>query len=163
MHLIESGAIARKGYETLAYFLSNLIKVYDQQKEYDAAIKEFTRICNKYLIDKQVVYDESTVDIQVVHKSNGKPVDLARLSSGEKQIVSLFSRLYLEGSEPLVILFDEPELSLSVEWQKMLLPDIMQSGRCSLLLATTHSPFIFQNELDGHAHDLSQFVRRIQA
>lgn len=160
MQLVESGDILLPIYETLAYFLSNLIKVYDQQKAYDAAIKEFTRICNKYLIDKEVVYNESSVDLQVVHKHNRKPVELAKLSSGEKQIVSLFSRVYLEDRQSLAVLFDEPELSLSIEWQKMLLPDIVQSGRCPFLLATTHSPFIFENEFDKNACDLSRFVKR---
>jgi predicted ATPase len=160
MQLVESGDIAQLQYETLVYFLANLINVYDQQKESDAAIKEFTRVCNKYLTDKQVVYNESTVDLRVVHKSNEKPVELAKLSSGEKQIVSLFSRVYLENGAKLAVLFDEPELSLSIEWQKMLLPDIMDSGKCSFLLATTHSPFVFENALDGKAHDLTRFVQR---
>jgi predicted ATPase len=163
MQLVEGGTISQPKYETLVYFLANLIKVYDQQKTFDAAIKEFTRVCNKYLTDKHVVYNESTLDIRVVQKAGNKPVDLSKLSSGEKQIVSLFSRVYLENDNQLAVLFDEPELSLSIEWQKMLLPDIIESGRCQFLLATTHSPFIFENSLDKHAYDLVRYVRRIKA
>lgn len=55
-------------------------------------------------------------------------------------------------------MFDEPELSLSIEWQKMLLPDIIDSGKCKFLLAVTHSPFIFDNDLDLNAYDLDTFV-----
>jgi len=65
----------------------------------------------------------------------------------------------LESSEEFILLFDEPELSLSIEWQKLLLPDILKSGKCRLLLAVTHSPFIFDNELDLNANDLDIFVR----
>jgi hypothetical protein len=36
------------------------------------------------------------------------------LSSGEKQIVSLFSHLYLSGQQLFFVIIDEPELSLSV-------------------------------------------------
>jgi hypothetical protein len=36
-------------------------------------------------------------------------------------------------------------------WQQQLLPDIINSGKCELLLAVTHSPFIFDNELDKYA------------
>jgi energy-coupling factor transporter ATP-binding protein EcfA2 len=115
MQLVDSGDISGTQFETLAYFLSNLIKVYDQQKAYDTAIKDFTRVCNKYLNDKEVVYNESTVDLKVVDKRSQKPVELAKLSSGEKQIVSLFSRVYLEDTGSLAVLFDEPELSLSIE------------------------------------------------
>ena len=49
------------------------------------------------------------------------------MSSGEKQIVSLFARLYLTGKDDYVILFDEPELSLSIKWQEKLLKDILDT------------------------------------
>ncbi len=70
-------------------------------------------------------------------------LELRMLSSGEKQIVSLFYHLYLSGEKKYIILIDEPELSLSVQWQKRLLPDILASQRCEFLAAVTHSPFIF--------------------
>nr|WP_255356453.1 AAA family ATPase [Cylindrospermopsis sp. CR12] len=85
-------------------------------------------------------------------------MDFRNLSSGEKQIISLFSKIYLEPHEDFIVLFDEPELSLSIEWQRRLLPDILKSNRCKLLLAVTHSPFIFDNELDLNANDLEIFV-----
>jgi len=132
IELVESGKIGEEQYDSLVYFLSNLIKIYDQQKELDNAIKEFTRVCNKYLVEKEIVYNESDVEIGILQKWNRKPIALAKLSSGEKQIISLFSRLYLEPGKPLALLFDEPELSLSLEWQKMLIPDIVASGRCNL-------------------------------
>jgi predicted ATPase len=96
----------------------------------------------------------------VIQKWNKKPIDFAKLSSGEKQIISLFSRLHLEPGKPLALLFDEPELSLSIEWQRMLIPDIVASGRCKFLLATTHSPFVFENAFDANAYDLSKFITR---
>ncbi|WP_367142226.1 AAA family ATPase [Aeromonas sp. ANNP30] len=92
---------------------------------------------------------------------NNKEVDWENLSSGEKQIVSLFARLYLDRSENLAIFFDEPELSLSIEWQRKLLPHIMKSGKCQFLFCTTHSPFIFENELDAFASDLAFYVEEL--
>jgi predicted ATPase len=50
-----------------------------------------------------------------------------------------------------IVLIDEPELSLSLDWQKHLLPDVINSPGCAQLLAITHSPFIFDNELDMYA------------
>ena len=58
-----------------------------------------------------------------------------------------------------MILFDEPELSLSMLWQKQLLPDILHSNKCSFLMAVTHSPFIFDNELDQYAVGLREYVK----
>jgi len=134
-HIIE--LVATKGinapqHDYLAYFLSNLVKIYDQQKDLDNAIKEFTGVCKRYLVDKEVIYNESTVEIGVYNKYNGKPIELSKLSSGEKQIISLFSRLYLEKREPVALLFDEPELSLSIEWQRLLLPGHHESWQLPL-------------------------------
>lgn len=149
------------GHEPLVYFISNLVKVYAQQKDNDKAIQDFSEVCNRYLVDKKVDYDESSVTINIVRRKNGKSVDLENLSSGEKQIISLFARLYLKRESNLALFFDEPELSLSLEWQKTLLPDILQSGKCSFLFTTTHSPFIFENELASHTVDLGHYIKEL--
>jgi predicted ATPase len=100
-----------------------------------------------------LLYDE--VNFKIYIKPDGAaPIEFSMLSSGEKQIVSLFSHLYLSESQFYYVLIDEPELSLSVEWQNMLLPDIWNSGRCKFLLAVTHSPFICENEFDKYATDM---------
>lgn len=157
--LVSTGEINSPRHDQLVYFLSKLVDLYEQQKEKDESINQFTKICNKYLNKKRIVYDEANVDISVVLKNHNTPIDIRNLSFGEKQIISLFSKIYLESTEEFILLFDEPELSLSLEWQKLLLPDILKSGRCRLLLAATHSPFIFDNELDLNANDLDTFVR----
>jgi predicted ATPase len=81
------------------------------------------------------------------------------LSSGEKQIVSLFSHLYLSGQNKYFVLIDEPELSLSVPWQKRFLVDVCSGSFCAGLIAVTHSPFIYDNELKKYAHSLGEFAR----
>ncbi|EPX59600.1 ATP/GTP-binding protein [Cystobacter fuscus DSM 2262] len=155
LELIRTGRIQGDQYSPLVYFLSNLGKVYEQQRDKDNMIKDFVRVANSYLDDKEVVYNESKLQINIIHKKTGRRVDVERLSSGEKQIVSIFSRLYLSPHREYVILFDEPELSLSIEWQKRLLEDIVASHRCKLLIAATHSPFIFENSLDQYAGELT--------
>ncbi len=158
--LMESKEIYKyEKYNPLIYFLSNLIKIYDQQRERDNSIKRFADVCNNYLVDKKVIYNESAVEINIIQTKTSLPIHISKLSSGEKQIVSLFSKIYLGSPNNFLILFDEPELSLSIEWQKQLLPDILNSGKCVFLIATTHSPFIFDNELDMFADSLDLYVK----
>ena len=161
-NLIKSKEIDDEKYYPLVYFLSNLIKIYDQQREKDNAIKKFSKVCDKYLANKQIEYNESAVKIDIVQKKTLKPIKPSTLSSGEKQIISIFSKLFLDLDENFILLFDEPELSLSIDWQRLLLPDIIESGKCNLLLATTHSPFIFDNELDSFATGLDLFVKEYE-
>lgn len=143
----------------LDYLISKLIDLYEDHREQDEQIKNFVNRCNHYLFDKVFVYNESKIDLFLQSAHFGERLNLDCLSSGEKQIVSLFSKIYLETSRPFIILFDEPELSLSMHWQRMLLPDILSSGRCMFLLAATHSPFIFDNEMKQYAVALSDSLK----
>ena len=142
------------------FFLKKLIDIYSSQKELDNSVKKFRDVCNEYLINKKVFYDESAIKISIKSERNSCDIVLNKLSSGEKQIISMFSKIYLaEGDKRFIVLFDEPELSLSMLWQKQLLPHIFNSGKCEFLLAVTHSPFIFDNELDKYAIGLDQYVK----
>jgi predicted ATP-binding protein involved in virulence len=142
------------------HLLQKLVDIYEKQKEQDQSVKLFRDICNKYLIDKKVFYDESNIKIDIKSDRTHEELDLKYLSSGEKQIISMFSKVYLSDSDKrFIVLFDEPELSLSMLWQKQLLPDILNSKKCDLLLAVTHSPFIFDNELDKYAVGLNEYIK----
>lgn len=156
LKLLESGEIVKK--PELGYFLTKLENIYLQQRDLDNSIKEFERICNEYLVGKRVYFDESNVTLNIYNNITDEKVELNQLSSGEKQIVSLFSKIYLEETENFIIFFDEPELSLSIKWQKQLLPHIIASNKTELLLAVTHSPFIFSNNLENYTVGLNTFI-----
>lgn len=146
LQLVKSGEIAHARYQPIAYFLGNLIKIYEEQKVFDQQINRFVDTINKYFNDKEMIYDEVNPKIYIRSKRSNKVIELNTLSSGEKQLISILSLIYLE-SQKYAVIFDEPELSLSTEWQEKLLPDLMNSGNCEFLLAATHSPYIFANEL----------------
>lgn len=164
IRLIESQNIYNYEYLHLLNLLHKLVANYDQQKHYDDCINGFVDTCNKYLRDKHFYYDPSNLTLEIILddvSENAQIVRLTQLSSGEKQIVSLFSKLYLESKENSIVIIDEPELSLSIKWQQMLLPDIMRSGNCNFLLTVTHSPFIFENEFDMDAQEMRANMEQI--
>lgn len=145
LNLIQTEEIFNEKNEYLLNLLVNLIDSYKKQEEIDIRIKKFVDVCNNYLVNKKYIYDESNVSLNVVNNRNDERISLKNLSSGEKQIISTFSKIYLEERKEFIILFDEPELSLSLPWQERYLPDIIASGKCNLLVAVTHSPFIFES------------------
>lgn len=104
------------------------------------------------------MYDDREVTLKIKRERKDEIVELNQLSSGEKQIVSLFSKIYLEQDNDYIVLFDEPELSLSIFWQQKLLPDIVNSNKCKFLIAVTHSPFIYDNELKDYSNGLSEYI-----
>lgn len=152
--LIESGEIDEN--ETLVYFLNNMLKLYKEQNKNDNKLKDFSRICNKYLKNKKINYDEIKVSLKVVKAITEEEVDFSLLSSGEKQIISIFARLVLTNDKNIAVIFDEPEISISIKWQKMILEDIFDLENCGFLIASTHSPFIFSNRLQQYAVDIEE-------
>ncbi len=147
-------------YEILKERLAGVMKTYTYQKQKQKDINEFVRTCNKYLIDKEIVYDETQGHTKFVKVGGSELDSMEKMSSGEKQIVSLFARLYFDFEKTCLVIIDEPENSMSIEWQKMLLPDILETPKCGYLIAATHSPFIFNNKLNLHTVALNEYIRR---
>ncbi len=142
------------------YFYSMLHDRYLQIKENEKVILSFFDACNAYLGNKKFVYNEKEYSYSICIKEEGKTrnIDLESLSSGEKQVVSVFSYLYLSPLAKSIILIDEPELSLSVPWQKKFLLDLSKGSQCVGIISVTHSPFVFDNELKPFAHALEEFI-----
>ena len=154
---VQDNKIFNDDNKQLLSYLTKLIKIYNKQKEKDELIRKFTNICSKYLVGKNYHYDESLVKVYIENETTKDPLEIDTLSSGEKQLVSIFAKIYLECKKDFILFIDEPEISISMEWQKMLLKDILASKKCKLLFATTHSPFIYSdkdNKLIKHTVDV---------
>lgn len=146
------------------YFLKLIDFDRDMSKE-EAALLKFIEKCNKYLVSNRLVYDKQNFICKIYNKVDEKfdssnEIHFQDMSSGEKQIVSLFSHLNLSKHKGLFVFIDEPELSLSVDWQRTFLVDILDSISCMGLVATTHSPFVFENELERYVHGINEFCTR---
>ncbi len=157
----------------LRYFMDKLTEVIDATKYIERSVDSFISTCNKYLASPDLSVDPSEADwaknaldakclrvdrgtlrVSVESLPTRKRISLDALSSGEKQMVSLFAKMYLY-PKPKIVLIDEPELSLSIEWQTHVLEDILLAPDCQQLIAITHSPFVFDNDLEPFAGSLS--------
>lgn len=143
------------------YFLK-LLNFQDRLIGLESNIKKYCDVCNSYMTNKEFIYDGNkykfTINDKDERRSNTE-IKPQYLSSGEKQIASLFSYLYLSNDEEYLILIDEPELSLSVPWQRKFLIDVLGGKQCNGLLAITHSPFIYDNRLVSYARSLEEFSK----
>lgn len=133
-------------------FLSNYRQfenhfVIDSVNTIESEVESYINICQSFLHNKKLIMNKDSkgnIDIKILDEDS--IIRENDLSDGEKQILSIFSKLYFKEKKDIILLIDEPEISLNINWQKELIPSIVKSGKCSLIVATTHSPFIFQNE-----------------
>jgi hypothetical protein len=161
----------------LSYFLDQLNTVIQETRGTEELVESFIGNCNRYLSGddfstgesqfssenifdkKELRFNRRNLEVKVISSATGDEVSIESLSSGEKQMISLFARLYLYPDNK-IILIDEPELSLSLDWQRQILTDVLKAPKCQQIIAITHSPFIFDNELEPFAGSLRLSVSR---
>lgn len=79
-------------------------------------------------------------------QEENKPyVTLEQLSSGEKQLLLILTTVFLQEEKPNILLMDEPEISLHIEWQDKLVSTLRELNPNCQIILTTHSPNIFAN------------------
>ena len=118
----------------------------------DKAMEDFIRITQQN--EQSVTYfrpDElklSKDDHILIH---GGPFDgvegvlLKVKGKREKQLLVILLTVLLEENKEYVLLMDEPESSLHVEWQQRLVDIIRQLNPNAQLILTTHSPAVIMN------------------
>ncbi len=107
---------------------------------------------DKYIKNKRLVVTpaginicENTSTIKQVNKlklitNYTSDISLDMLSSGEKKILLLLAiSIFIEN---IIIIIDEPELSLSITWQKQIVTDLIDRTNIKSLFIATHSPYI---------------------
>lgn len=109
----------------------------------------FTDIINTRFLFKKIIISKEN-GFKILDEEYRKEIKLKDLSSGEQQEIVLFYDLIFNIESDLLLLIDEPEISLHVLWQKMFLNDllrIVQDKSISVIVAT-HSPQIISGHWD---------------
>lgn len=143
------------------YYYNTLVQRFNELKKAEEKIERFFYACNQYLNYKWFEYSPKDFSYSIkIESHNGKKREMSieQLSSGEKQIVALFCYLYLLDDTQQMIIIDEPELSLSVEWQEKILEDVLKGPMCKALVVATQSPFVYDNSLRPYAHTIEEFL-----
>jgi predicted ATPase len=77
--------------------------------------------------------------------SDGTKMNWYDLSSGEKQLLIILLTVLCQDEKPSILMMDEPEISLHLEWQKELIKIIRTINPNCQLIIVTHSPGIIMN------------------
>ncbi|AZV92605.1 hypothetical protein CBF45_01720 [Bordetella sp. J329] len=116
-------------------------------------IQLFIDTLKSFIEDKTFSFNNG----ELVVKTEG-PLPLAKLSSGEKQLLILFIEALLQRQSPYIFLADEPELSLHIAWQRNILKAVRLLNPNAQIIVATHSPEIagkFRNcllDMEGILH-----------
>ncbi|WP_027938033.1 AAA family ATPase [Anaeroarcus burkinensis] len=111
-------------------------------------VELFREILNSRFLHKKIVIDRK-VGFKIVD-DKGNVVPLEELSSGEKHEIVLFFDLVFRMEENVLVLIDEPELSLHIAWQVRFVDDLIKiaKNRNLQFVIATHSPSIIHEHWD---------------
>ena len=143
-----------EGDNELQLVVANIQEVTVEVQEALQPQEEFQSVIRRlYSGGKELVFDtRRTAQGSLGVEANGTPIPLQALSSGEKQLL----RLMLEAlaAEAGTVMIDEPELSMHVDWQQVLIASMRTvNPDCQLLLAT-HSPEVMAEVSDDVVFEL---------
>lgn len=102
---------------------------------YDSILKESGKYMNR---DKG--------EVEFIFRSDGKSHPYSDLSAGEKQLLLIMLTVFMQAEKEAILLMDEPEISMHIDWQHRLLKEIKAINPKCQIIVSTHSPAMI---LDG--------------
>jgi len=118
--------------------IENQLKTIEEEK--NKIYKPFTDLSN---VVSEIFYDKAIriTPKLILGNSKRKIITSNSLSSGELQMLSFLA--YNLFSSHSIMFVDEPELSLHIDWQRILIPTLLQYSDNNQFFIASHSPFIY--------------------
>ena len=167
VHLISSWKNWRANYlSDLSKQLSDIIKsagkveIEDMRRIY-AQNNLFIEIVNHAFANTQKVVDTEQSKLQF--KLEGEIFDNnKKLSSGEKQFLIVMLTVLLQRKEESILIMDEPEISMHIDWQRELLNNLKKlNPNCQIILAT-HSPGVIIDGWEQLVTNISSLMTKVE-
>jgi predicted ATP-dependent endonuclease of OLD family len=112
-------------------------------------LDKLNELVNRYsggTIEKLRPSSDNTVDFRIYQSNGEKSFTFDGLSSGQKEIIStLFLIWYYSKTKPSIVLIDEPELHLNVEWHMDFVKQVHDLAPENQYIIATHSEDIFSS------------------
>ena len=135
--------------------VSNIISIINEHKKTMDMKKEkltlFVNTVNKFFeyTGKKILINPVGGIVVIINEKIR--VSLDNLSSGEKQLITIIANMVFckNQTKGLVIMIDEPEISLHIRWQEIFISTLQDIRRDAQLILATHSPDIINdNEIN---------------
>lgn len=103
--------------------------------------------------DKKLFLDfsDNIISFKLLCEKTNTKINLSSLSSGEVNLTYLIYQIIYKQDDINLLLIDEPEVSLHIEWQEKLINSINEINKLNQLIIATHSPFMAGDDLSKYA------------
>ncbi|GAA3412609.1 AAA family ATPase [Paenibacillus hodogayensis] len=127
------------------FFWSELIDI----NKFDELLQKRNELFDKISKFNNIIikYADIKIELQNINEliflKNSEEMTFDKLSSGEKKITFLFLEILLNDVD--IYLIDEPELSLSLNYQNKIITDLHVLTNGKTLFIATHAPYIYED------------------
>ena len=122
-----------------AFLESDHIDTKTKREEIYGKKELFLRTINQ-LFEKTGKIIASDKNNEIVFRQEGEILTPYQLSSGEKQVLIILLSVLIQDNEPYILIMDEPEISLHIDWQETLIKLIRSLNNHVQVILATHSP-----------------------
>jgi len=105
-------------------------------------LNTLNNVANNLFGPKKTFNDKDGDIFFILNEKEGTKITLDKLSSGEKQLLILLFSTIIQNNDDYITFWDEPEVSLHIEWQRKLIRVIRELNPNMQLIIATHSPSI---------------------
>ena len=148
----------KTGPSLMSLRLSKIDSSTDEQIKLKARIDDFQQTINNLfaLTHKHIEVEGSK--LSVISENGILPV--SSLSSGEMQMFLILLRVFLLNERESVVLIDEPENSLDIDWQFDLINLLVHINPNAQYFITTHSPALFGDGWGDKVWYMEQIIKQ---
>lgn len=144
---------ALEAFKLTSRVVAKSLQAEEKTKQIFSQIDLFLNTLKSFITDKNFTFVAGELSV-----TTEGPIPLAKLSSGEKQLLILFIESLLQRKQPFIFLADEPELSLHIAWQRNIISAIRSINPNAQIVVATHSPEI-AGKFRGAILDMEDILR----
>lgn len=128
---IELSSVSEEDYKAIYLYLQDSLKKLGVYQDLQKKINTFMNILNRKFEDRKIIHCSKENGIEI-HSKKQQKIDPRQLSSGEQHEIILLYDLIFNATEGMLILIDEPEISLHIDWQADFLDDLRKINEFNL-------------------------------
>lgn len=99
-------------------------------------------------------------DVEFIFNSDNSSHSYRDLSAGEKQLLLILLTVFMQEDNKAILIMDEPEISLHVDWQRQLIDIIRKLNSDCQIIVSTHSPAMILNGWQPAIDNISDLAKQ---
>lgn len=132
----------------------------DKMRGLTVILKRFNDTINDLFGPKKTFNDKVGEVYFTLNDIEKTKISLGKLSSGEKQLLILLFSTVIENYADCITFWDEPEISLHIEWQRKLIRVIRKLNPNMQLIIATHSPSILFEGWENRVLNIEELLEQ---